>query len=131
MLLGIVDDVLGVPLPPLYIRGAGLQGRFPSRLRGRSPSQLQLHLLIYKEDRILSLHRWKLPVANSPDGVRLHSVGPTHPVRASTLCDSYGYPGVTSPTVAPERFKVEPQHIFVEVLGRVVAERLGFDLRFV
>src|SRR6266542_1964604 len=24
--------LLGVPLPPLYIRGAGLQGRFPSRL---------------------------------------------------------------------------------------------------
>ena len=43
----------------------------------------------------------------------------------------HGYPGVTSPTVAPERFTVEPPHIFVEVLGRVVAERLGFDLLFV
>src|SRR5438132_13876891 len=29
----IIDHVLGVPLLPLYIRGAGLQGRFPSRLR--------------------------------------------------------------------------------------------------
>ena len=43
----------------------------------------------------------------------------------------YGYPGVTSPTVAPERFTVEPQHIFVEGLGRVAAERLGFILLFV
>src|SRR5437667_8108619 len=32
-MVGIIDCVLGVPLPPLYIRGAGLQGRFPSRLR--------------------------------------------------------------------------------------------------
>ena len=36
-----------------------------------------------------------------------------------------GYPGVTFPTVAPECFTGEPQHIFVEVLGRVDAERLG------
>ena len=31
--LGCMTWVLEVPLPPLYIRGAGLQGRFPSRLR--------------------------------------------------------------------------------------------------
>ena len=43
----------------------------------------------------------------------------------------HGYPGVTSPTIAPERFTVEPQHIFVEVLGQVEAERLGYDLLFV
>src|SRR5438132_14208510 len=43
----------------------------------------------------------------------------------------HGYPGVTSPTVAPERFTVEPQHIFIESLGRVVAERFDFVLRFV
>src|SRR6266542_832260 len=43
----------------------------------------------------------------------------------------HGYPGVTSPTVAPERFSVEPQHIFVEGLDRVVAERLDFVRLFV
>ena len=40
----------------------------------------------------------------------------------------HGYPEVTSPTVTPERFTVEPQHIFVEVLGRVDAERFGVIL---
>ena len=31
LMLGL-DCLLGVPLPPLYMRGVGLQGRFPSRL---------------------------------------------------------------------------------------------------
>src|SRR5438034_10087449 len=31
--LFLLVDPKGMPLPPLYIRGAGLQGRFPSRLR--------------------------------------------------------------------------------------------------
>ena len=38
----------------------------------------------------------------------------------------YGYPGVTFPTVALERFTVEPQHVFIEVIDRAEAERLGF-----
>src|SRR5438552_668307 len=33
MMVGCMTWDLGVPLPPLYMRGAGLQGRFPSRLR--------------------------------------------------------------------------------------------------
>src|SRR6266540_1257635 len=36
--------------------------------------------------------------------------------------------GGAATTVAPECFTVEPQHIFVEVLDRVDAERLSFVL---
>src|SRR5438128_1853827 len=39
----------------------------------------------------------------------------------------HGYPGVTFPTVAPERFTVEPQHVFIEVIDRAEAKALGFS----
>ena len=60
-------------------------------------------------------------------------VGPTHPIRMSVFGPPHGYPGVTFPTVAPERFTVEPQPIFIEVLGWImsVAERLDFVRLFV
>src|SRR6266542_3520536 len=79
---------LGVPLLPLYMRGAGLQERFPNRLRvgvligynyissctrkiGSIPTPLEASC--------------SFCATNSPDGVRWYSVGPTHPVRASAL----------------------------------------------
>ena len=52
----------GVPLLPLYMRGAGLQGRFPNRLRVGVLVGYNCISRLYKEDRILSLFRWKLPV---------------------------------------------------------------------
>ena len=52
----------GGPLLPLYTRGAGLHDGVLVGLQGMSPSWLQLCLLLYKECRILSLHRQKLPV---------------------------------------------------------------------
>src|SRR6266540_3856249 len=57
--------------------------------------------------------------------VRSWSARPTLSGRAH-LGPPHGYPGVTFPTVAPERFTVEPQHVFIEVLDRADAERLGF-----
>ena len=71
--------------------------------------------------------------SSSPDEDRLNLVGPTHPFRVSIFGPPRGYPRVTSSTVAPERFTVDLQHIFVEVLGQIVspAERLGFILLFV
>src|SRR5438034_972232 len=39
----------GVPLPPLYMRGVGLQGRLPSRLRVGVLVGLQLCLLITRK----------------------------------------------------------------------------------
>src|SRR6266540_2734665 len=78
----------GVPLPPLYMRGAGLQGRFPSQLR---VGVLVGYNCISCYTRRIGPYPYTagsfLPscVANSPDGVRLYSVGPTHPVRVSPL----------------------------------------------
>ncbi len=59
---GCLRCLLGVPLLPLYMRGAGLQGRFPSRLRVGILAGYNCISRLYKEDRILSLFRWKLPV---------------------------------------------------------------------
>src|SRR5438552_10334166 len=76
----------GVPLPPLYMRGAGLHGRFPSRLR---VGVLIGYNCISCYTREIGSYPYSAGsflqscVANSPDGIRLHSVGPTHPVRAS------------------------------------------------
>src|SRR5438132_7198631 len=70
------------------MRGAGLQERFPNRLRvgvligynyissctrkiGSIPTPLEASC--------------SFCATNSPDGVRWYSVGPTHPVRASAL----------------------------------------------
>src|SRR5438128_9842710 len=78
----------GVPLLPLYMRGAGLQGRFPSRLR---VGVLVGYNCISCYTRKIGSYPYTAGsflqscVANSPDGVCLHLVGPTHPVRASTL----------------------------------------------
>ena len=52
----------GVPLLPLYTRGAGLHDGVLIGLQGRSPSWITTVSLDYKEGRILSLYRWKLPV---------------------------------------------------------------------
>src|SRR6266540_980615 len=78
----------GVPLPPLYMRGTGLQGRFPSRLR---VGILVGYNCISCYTRSIGPYPYTTGsflqscVANSPDGACLPSVGPTHPVRASTL----------------------------------------------
>src|SRR5438105_5939487 len=78
----------GVPLLPLYMRGVGLQGRFPNRLR---VGVLVGYNCISCYTRKIGSYPYTAGsflqscVANSPDGVRLHSVGPTHPVRVSTL----------------------------------------------
>src|SRR5207253_5092739 len=78
----------GVPLPPLYMRGAGLQGRFPSQLR---VGVLVGYNCISCYTRKIGSYPYTAGsflqscMANNPDGIRLHSVGPTHPVRASTL----------------------------------------------
>src|SRR5207237_3044902 len=79
---------LGVPLLPLYTREAGLQERFPNRLR--------VGVLIgYNYNSSCTRKIGSIPTpleascsfcaTNNPDGVRWHSVGPTHPVRASAL----------------------------------------------
>src|SRR5438105_9423057 len=79
---------LGVPLPPLYTREAGLQERFPNRLR--------VGVLIgYNYNSSCTRKIGSIPTpleascsfcaTNNPDGVRWYSVGPTHPVRASAL----------------------------------------------
>ena len=52
----------GVPLLPLYTRGAGLHDGVLVGLQGRSPSWITTVYLDDREDQILSLHRWKLPV---------------------------------------------------------------------
>ena len=89
-------DLWGVPLPPLYMRGAGLQGRFPSQLWVGVLVGLQLCLLIttkvgsylYTAGSFL-----QSCVANSPDEERLDLVGPTHPIRVSVLGLHVGIPG--------------------------------------
>src|SRR6266540_5913805 len=76
----------GVPLPPLYMRGAGLQGRFPSRIR---VGVLVGYNCISCYTREIGSYPYSARsflqscMANSPDGIHLHSVGSTHPVRAS------------------------------------------------
>ena len=52
-----VGCLLGVPLPPLYMRGAGLQGRFSSRLRVGVLVGYNCISRLYKGDWILSLFR--------------------------------------------------------------------------
>ena len=47
----------GVPLLPLYTRGAGLHDGVLVGLQGRSPSWITTVSLDDWEDRILSLHR--------------------------------------------------------------------------
>src|SRR5438105_9212943 len=70
------------------MRGAGLQGRFPSRLR---VGVLVGYNCISCYTRKIGSYPYTAGsflqscVVNSPDGIRLHSVGSTHPVRASTL----------------------------------------------
>ena len=51
----------GVPLLPLYTRGAGLHDGVLVSLQGRSPSWITT-VSLDKEGWILSLHRWKLPI---------------------------------------------------------------------
>ena len=124
----------GVPLPPLCIRGAGLQGRFPSRLR---VGVLVGYNCVSCYTRKVGSYPYTAGsflqscATSSPDEDRLDLVGPTYPIRVSVFGPPRGYPGVTSPTVAPECFTVEPQHVFVEVLSQVDAERLGFVPLFV
>src|SRR6266542_3739576 len=80
--------LLGVPLPPLYIRGAGLQGRFSSRLR---VGVLVGYNCISSCTRKIGLYPYTAGsflqscVASSPDEVHLYSIGLTHPARASML----------------------------------------------
>src|SRR5438132_11447222 len=79
---------LGVPLLPLYMRGAGLQERFPNRLR---VGVLIGYNYISRCTRKIGSIPTPLEAScsfcatNSPDGVRWYSVGPTHPVRSSAL----------------------------------------------
>src|SRR6266508_4271871 len=106
MIWGLLDDVLGVPLLPLYIRGAGLQGRFPSRLRVGvlvgyncvSCYTRKVRSYPYTARSFL----W-FCAASSPDEDRLDLVGPTHPIRVNVFGPPRGYPGVTSPTACPSR----------------------------
>jgi len=120
---------LGVPLLPLYMRGAGLQERFPNRLRvgvligynyissctrkiGSIPTPLEASWSFAR--RTVLMESAGISSARPTLSGRVH-FGPPR-----------GYPGVIFPTVAPERLSVEPQHIFFEGLGRAVAERLDF-----
>ena len=124
-----------MPLLPLYTRGAGLHDGVLVGLQGRSPSWITTVSLDDREDRILSLHLLEASCSRAQQVVLLRTVWiwsarPTLSGRVR-FGPPHGYPGVTSPTVAPERFTVEPQHTFVEGLGRVVAERLSFVLLFV
>src|SRR6266540_2321956 len=70
------------------MRGAGLQERFPNRLR---VGVLIGYNYISRCTRKIGSIPTPLEAScsfcatNSPDGVRWHSVGPTHPVRASAL----------------------------------------------
>src|SRR5438128_7626126 len=78
----------GVPLLPLYMRGAGLQGRFPSRLR---VGILAGYNCISRYTRKIGSYPYSAGsflqscVANSPNENRLCLIGLAHPVRASTL----------------------------------------------
>ena len=120
---------LGVPLLPLYMRGAELQERFPNRLRvgvligynyissctrkiGSIPTPLEASWSFAR--RTVLMESAGISSARPTLSGRVH-FGPPR-----------GYPGVIFPTVAPERLSVELQHIFFEGLGRVVAERLDF-----
>src|SRR5436190_13908740 len=79
---------LGVPLLPLYMRGAGLQERFPNWLR---VGVLIGYNYISSCTRKIGSYPYTTGsflqscATNSPDGVRRYFVGPTHPVRASAL----------------------------------------------
>src|SRR6266542_1786473 len=70
------------------MRGAGLQGRFPSRLR---VGVLVGYNCISCYTRKIGSYPYSAGsflqscVANSPDENRLCLIGPAHPVRASTL----------------------------------------------
>src|SRR5438128_1596228 len=91
----------GVLLPPLYMRGAELQGRFPSRLRVGFLVGLQLSLLItrkFKSYLYAAGSFLESCAASSPDGSLLESVGPTIPCPGECIGPPCGYPGVTSPT---------------------------------
>src|SRR5436190_336901 len=112
------------------MRGAGLQERFPNRLRvgvligynyissctrkiGSIPTPLEASWSFAR--RTVLMESTGISSARPTLSGRVH-FGPPR-----------GYPGVIFPTVAPERLSVVPQHIFSEVLGRAVAER--FDRR--
>src|SRR5438132_8911910 len=118
-----------VPPLPLYMWGAGLQERFPNRSRvgvligynyissctrkiGSIPTPLEASCSLAR--RTVLMESAGIPSARPTLSGRVH-FGPPR-----------GYPGITSPTVAPERLSVELQHIFFEGLDRVVAERLDF-----
>src|SRR5436190_8718685 len=72
----------GVPLPPLYIQGVGLQGRFPSRLR---VGVLVGYNCISSCTRKIGSYPYTAGsflqscVASSPDEVRLYSRRPDPP----------------------------------------------------
>src|SRR5436189_178919 len=90
-----IGCLLGVPLPPLYMRGAGLQERFPNWLRVGvligynyiSSCTRKIGSYLYTAGSFL-----QSCATNSPDGVRQYSVGPTHPVRTSALWTSSWVP---------------------------------------
>src|SRR6266542_1078929 len=126
---GCLPCSLGVPLLPLYMRGAGLQERFPNWLRvgvligynyissctrkiGSIPTPLEASCSLARQTVLME---FASSLSARPTLSRRVHFGPPR-----------GYPGITSPTVAPERLSVELQHIFFEGLGRVVAERLDF-----
>src|SRR5438132_13941145 len=100
------------------MRGAGLQERFPNRLR--------VGVLIgynYISSCIRKIGSIPTPLeascsfcaTNSPDGVRWYSVGPTHPVRASALWASSWVSWDNIPHSRPD-----PSPVRVAVLGYCV-----------
>src|SRR5207253_10723586 len=105
---------LGVPLLSLYMRGAGLQERFPNRLRvgvligynyisrctrriGSIPTPLEASWSFAR--RTVLMESAGISSARPTLSGRVHFWPPC------------GYPGVISPTAAPERLSVELQHI--------------------
>src|SRR6266540_2193000 len=102
---------------------------------GRSPSRLQLCLLYTRKARLYPYADrsfMKSCAASSPDLVRLELVGPAHPLSEWVYWVSMWISQGDIPHSSPERFTVELQHIFVDVLDRIVSptERLSFVLLF-
>src|SRR6266540_7438624 len=102
------------------MRGAGLQERFPNRLRvgvligynyissctrkiGSIPTPLEASCSFARRTVLM-------------ESAGILSVRPTLSGRVH-FGPPRGYPGETSPTVAPKRLSVELQHIFFEGLG--------------
>src|SRR5438128_9750851 len=104
----------GMPLLPLYTRGAGLHDGVLVGLQGRSPSWLQLYLLCLRKAGFYPYSDgsfMKSCAASSPSVSRLESSARPTPCPSGRIGPSMWIPGVTSSTVAPERFAVELQHI--------------------